>query len=260
MIRGLYTAVSGMITEEAKQNVVTNNLANVTTPGFKSDNLSVKQFDDVLLYNYDKKVGNKNVRHDLGGLSMGSKIDEVNTYFQQGMLEKTDRATDFGIQGKGFFVVEREGQGGNERLYTRNGHFYVNNRGFLVNDSGYNIIGRNNDTGAVEPMRLNTENFTLTKEGNILVDGNNTYTVQVADFQNYNDLRKVGHDAYTGNNPVNSTDYIVKQNTLEKSNVNTTREMIEMMTVMRTFETNQKIIQSIDDTLGKAVNEIGNVR
>lgn len=260
MIRGLYTAVSGMITEEAKQNVVTNNLANVTTPGFKSDNLSVRQFDDVLLYNYDKKIGNKNVRQDLGGLSMGSKIDEINTYFQQGMLEKTDRSTDLAIQGKGFFVVEREGQGGNEKLYTRNGHFYVNNRGFLVNDSGDNVIGRNNTTDVIEPIRLNTEDFTLTKEGNILVNGNATYTIQVADFQNYNDLKKVGHDAYTGANPVNSTDYTLKQNSLEKSNVNTVREMIEMMTVMRTFETNQKVIQSIDETLGKAVNEIGNVR
>ncbi|MBE6065287.1 flagellar basal-body rod protein FlgG [Clostridium cochlearium] len=260
MIRGLYTAVSGMITEEAKQNVITNNLANVTTPGFKSDNLSVKQFDEVLLYNYDKKRGNKNVRQDLGGLSMGSKIDEVNTYFQQGMIEKTERNTDFAIQGRGFFVIERQGQGGNERLYTRNGHFYVNNRGFLVNDSGDNVIGRNNATGAIEPIRLNTENFTLTKEGNILVNGNTAYTVQVADFQNYGDLRKVGQDAYTGNNPIDSTDYIVKQGNLEKSNVNTVREMIEMMTVMRTFETSQKVIQSIDETLGKAVNELGSVR
>lgn len=260
MIRGLYTAVSGMITEEAKQDVVTNNLANVTTPGFKVDNLSVKQFDEVLLHNYDKRVGNKNVRQNIGGLSMGSKIDEVNTYFQQGMLENTDRTTDFAIQGKGFFVVEKANQGNNQRLYTRNGHFYVNNRGFLVNDSGDNLIGRNNATGAIEPIRLTTEDFTLTKEGNILVDGNTAYTVQIADFENYDNLRKVGNDAYTGNNPVNSTNYTVKQGNLEKSNVNTVKEMIEMMTVMRTFETNQKVIQAIDETLEKAVNEIGNVR
>lgn len=260
MIRGLYTAVSGMITEEAKQDVVTNNLANVTTPGFKVDNLCVKQFDEVLLHNYDKMVGNKNVRQNIGGLSMGSKIDEVNTYFQQGMLEKTDRTTDFAIQGKGFFVVEKGEQGNNERLYTRNGHFYVNNRGFLVNDSGDNLMGRNNATGAIEPIRLTTEDFTLTKEGNISVNGNDSYTVEIADFENYGNLRKVGNDSYTGNNPVNATNYTVKQNSLEKSNVNTVKEMIEMMTVMRTFETNQKVIQAIDETLGKAVNEIGNVR
>ena len=79
MIRGLYTSISGMITQEARQDVITNNLANANTVGFKSDNLTVRRFNDVLIQNYDKVVGGKNVRNEIGSLSLGSKIDSVNT-------------------------------------------------------------------------------------------------------------------------------------------------------------------------------------
>lgn len=258
MIRGLYTAVSGMITQEAKQDVVTNNLANVNTVGFKVDNLGVKSFNEVLLSNRDKIVNGKNVKVNLGTINLGSKIDEVATSFTQGTLDKTDKETDFAIEGRGFFTVERNNGVNTERYYTRDGHFHVNSQGFLVNDSGDKVIGINAQTGAEEPVNVNVNslngfNMGIDENGLVKMD------MMLVDFDNYKSLTKIGDNLYstTGQQKVANGD--IKQYSLEKSNVNVTREMIEMMSVMRTFETNQKIIQSLDETLGKAANEIGRV-
>ncbi|KGK86119.1 flagellar hook-basal body complex protein [Clostridium sp. HMP27] len=246
MIRGLYTAVSGMITQEAKQDVVTNNLANVNTVGFKVDNLATKSFNEVLLSNRDKIVNGKNVKVNLGTINFGSKIDEVATSFTQGTLDKTDKETDFAINGRGFFVVERNTGINAERYYTRDGHFHVNSQGFLVNDNGDNVIGINTETGVEGPINTNVSRL-------------DQFNMMLVDFQDYNSLTKIGDNMYSGEGQQIAANGDIKQYSLEKSNVNITREMIEMMTVMRTFETNQKIIQSLDETLGKAANEIGRV-
>ncbi|WP_186429951.1 flagellar hook-basal body complex protein [Clostridium sp. BSD9I1] len=246
MIRGLYTAVSGMITQEAKQDVVTNNLANVNTVGFKVDNLATKSFNEVLLSNRDKIVNGKNVKVNLGTINFGSKIDEVATSFTQGTLDETDKETDFAINGRGFFVVERNNGINAERYYTRDGHFHVNSQGFLVNDNGDNVIGINTGTGQEGPINVNVNRL-------------DKFNMMLVDFQDYNSLTKIGDNMYSGDGQQVAANGDIKQYSLEKSNVNITREMIEMMTVMRTFETNQKIIQSLDETLGKAANEIGRV-
>ncbi|MEW9093630.1 MAG: flagellar hook-basal body complex protein [Clostridiaceae bacterium] len=267
MIRGIYTAVSGMITQEGKQNVITNNLSNVNTVGFKGEELSVKEFDRVLLYNYDKIVNGKNYRQDLGEISLGSKIDDVNTKFTQGSFEKTDKATDFAIEGRGFFTVQRNDGIGNNRYYTRDGSFHINSRGYLVNSSGDNVLGINLETEEIEPIRVNSNNLALDGEGTLNVDGVASYRFYTCDFgqgnnvnEDYKSLEKVGDNLYAGENARETNNTAIKQYNLEKSNVNVIKEMVEMMTVMRNFETNQKVIQSLDETLGKAVNELGSIR
>lgn len=257
MIRGLYTAVSGLITQEAKQQVITGNIANANTTGFKSDNLSIKKFDDVLIQNYDKIVNGKNVRNVIGGLSMGSVIDETNTDFAQGMLQQTDKATDFAIDGRGFFSVLR--QDNNQVYYTRDGKFHVNAKGYLVTDNGDYVLGTNRATGASEPVKVENSKITTDFNNNIYLNGSLTYNFNVVDFDDYTQLKKLGDNLYSGQ-PNNNTDISVKQNMLEKSNVNVINEMINMMTVMRSFESNQKVIQAMDETLGKTVNEVGSVR
>ncbi|WML35423.1 flagellar basal-body rod protein FlgG [Clostridium sp. OS1-26] len=259
MIRGLYTAVSGMITQEAKQDVITSNLGNSTTVGFKQDNLAIRRFDDVLLENYDKVVGGKNVRNEIGTLSLGSKVDSVNTDFTQGMIQDTGKPTDFAIDGKGFFTVQRNDGINNGQYYTRDGHFHVNIKGILVNDSGDAVIGRNLATNQLEPINVGDGKLTSDVYGNISIDGNKMYKLYTVDFNDYNSIKKMGDNLYQGNNAVENN-AVVKQNSLEKSNVNVINEMTNMITTMRSFETNQKIIQSLDETLGKAVNEVGSVR
>ncbi|SHI39417.1 flagellar basal-body rod protein FlgG [Clostridium cavendishii DSM 21758] len=255
MIRGLYTAVSGMITLEAKQDVITNNMANANTNGYKGDDLSIKSFKDVLIENKDKLEGNKNVRNPIGYLSLGARIDETNTDYTQGVLQESEKDTDLAIEGKGFFVIQK----GNQQLYTRDGQFRVNTQGFLVTATGDSVVGKNPQTGADEPIHVGNSKFKVT-DGKVYIDGNATSKIKTVDFDDYKNLKKVGDNMYSGQNPNENAQVNIKQNMTEKSNVNIINEMVNMMTVMRSFETNQKIVQTIDETLGKAANEVGAVR
>jgi flagellar basal-body rod protein FlgG len=264
MIRSLYTSVSGLITQEAKQNVITNNLANVNTVGFKGDTLSVKKFNDVLIQNYDKLVNGKNVQNIIGSISQGSAIDGVNTSFTQGMIESTEKWSDFAIEGRGFFAVQRDNNGLNNTFFSRDGHFHENSQGYLVNDSGDRVLAsainvNGQAVGAPSPIIVNGEELKVQSDGTFNLEGQ-SYKFTTVDFQNYDPLRKIGDNLYQGDNPIQSAEVLVKQNSLEKSNVNVINEMVNMMTTMRTFESNQKVLQSIDETLGKAVNEVGTVR
>lgn len=256
MIRGLYTAVSGMITLEAKQDVVTNNLANANTNGYKSDTLSIKSFKDVLIENKDKVVGNQNVTNSIGKLSLGARIDGTNVNYEQGVLQDTGKETDFGIDGKGFFTVQR----GNETLYTRDGHFRVSGEGYLVTDLGDKVLGKNPNSGQVGPLYVGSGKLSSDINNNLFVDGKNVGSFATADFEDYKSLKKMGDNLYSGENANNNAPIYVKQQVLEKSNVNIINEMVNMMTVMRSFETNQKVVQTIDETLSKAANEVGAVR
>ncbi|WP_291636424.1 flagellar hook-basal body complex protein [Clostridium sp.] len=260
MIRGLYTAVSGLITGEAKQSVVTNNLANANTIGFKSENLSIKKFDDVLIQNYDKIENGQNTRNTIGSLSMGSKIDDLNTYFTQGLVQTTDKPTDFAIEGKGFFTVQRDNGIDNKNYYTRGGNFHVDGQGYLATDSGDKVLGKSKATGQIEPINVSDGKLQVDKSGNITINGQSLYEFNTVDFQDYKSLKKIGDNLFEGANPIETANITVRQNALEQSNVNTASEMINMMTIMRNFESNQKVIQAIDETLGKAVNEVGTVR
>lgn len=264
MIRSLYTAVSGLITQEAKQDVVSNNLANANTVGFKGDNLSVKKFNDVLLENYDKVVNGKHVKNVIGSISMGSEIDGVNTSFSQGMIDNTDKWSDFAIDGRGFFAVSRNLNGNNNTYYSRDGHFHVNSQGTLVTDSGDKVLAMKlsetgQTIGTAAPIQVNDKELKLAADGTFVLNGEK-YKFATADFADYNSLKKLGDNLYSGTNPIQDTQVSVEQNSLEKSNVNIMNEMVNMLTAMRTFESNQKMVQSIDETLGKAVNEVGTVR
>ena len=260
MIRALYTAATGLITGEAKQSVVTNNLANANTNGFKSDNLSIKKFDDVLIQNYDKIVNGGNMKNTIGSLSMGSEIDDLNTYFSQGVLQATDKDTDFAIEGRGFFTVQRNDGISTKNYYTRSGNFHVDGLGYLVTDSGDKVLGKNKATNAAQPIFVGDGKLQADKYGNIMINGKNMYKLNTVDFADYKSLKKVGDNLFEAANPIENPNIIVRQKELEKSNVNVTSEMVNMMTIMRNFESNQKVMQAIDETLGKAVNEVGTVK
>lgn len=255
MIRGLYTAVSGMITLEAKQDVITNNIANANTNGYKVDNLSIKSFKDVLIENKDKVLAGQNVSNSIGRLSLGAAINGTNVDYSQGVLQDTGKDTDFAIEGKGFLVVQRN----NKNYYTRDGHFRINSQGYLVTDIGDQVMGTDS-TGKMGPIFIGNGKLSLDVNNNILVDGKNVSKLATADFNDYNSLKKVGDNLYEGENPDYNGKVYVKQKALEKSNVNIITEMVNMMTVSRSFETNQKMIQTIDETMAKAANEVGAVR
>jgi len=255
MIRSLYTAVSGMITMESKQNTVTNNMANANTTGYKSQNLCTKSFDEVLLQNMDKITNGANKRQELGKLSLGVAIDTVNTKFTQGDFKETGKVGDLAIDGRGFFAVKS----GDQTFYTRDGQFRVNNQGNLANNSGDLLLGINTTTGGMEPINVSSEEFIVDKYNNVYVNGVATHKVAIADFEDYASLKKAGDNYYTGNNPNYIQNATINQRFLEASNVNITNEMVDMLTVMRNFESAQKFVSMIDESMGKAANEVGKV-
>ncbi|WP_066872340.1 flagellar hook-basal body complex protein [Clostridium mediterraneense] len=254
MIRGLYTAVSGMISLEAKQSSITSNLANINTNGYKAEEVNLKSFDEVMIQNRDNK---NNVTKGIGTLSLGVQIDGTSIRKEQGILKATDKTTDFAIDDEGYFIVNR----GNENYYTKNGSFRVSTNGYLVNSSGLNVMGINKRTNNLEPIYVGTDNFVMNDRNELSVNGEEAvYKIATATFDKDEDISKIGENLYSSQNPnLNSVVYIA-QGALEESNVNLVDEMVNMLSVMRAFETNQKIVQSIDETLGKAANEIGSVR
>lgn len=256
MIRSLYTTVSGLISLENKQATITNNMANANNTGFKSQVLSIKSFDEVMLQNMDNKVGNTYQKQRLGKLSLGAEIDTVNTKFTQGTLKSTGKATDMAVDGRGFFTVARD----KKVLYTRDGSFKVGNDGYLMTTSGDKVLGINRITGNMEPLYVGTGDFTIDKLNNVNVKGVSTHSLAMADFDDYSKLSKVGENYFDGTAPKLTNQVFVAQGNLESANVNLANEMVDMITTMRSFETNQKMIQTLDDTLGKAANEIGAVR
>lgn len=256
MIRSLYTAVSGMIAMENKQNTVVNNMANANTTGFKADSLITKSFNEVLLQNKEKLEGKTYVTQELGKVSLGVAMDGISTDFSSGDLKQTQNETDFALNGRGFFAI-RTADG---VKYTRDGQFRVNNQGNLINNNGDLVLGINNRTNTLEPIHIGNSAFILDNNNNIVINGVATQRLAIADFEDYTKLSKVGNNYYQSENPVYINNASVRQGYLETSNVNVMTAMTDMISVMRSFETNQKFVGMLDETLDKAANQIGKVQ
>ncbi|KYH35622.1 flagellar basal-body rod protein FlgG [Clostridium tepidiprofundi DSM 19306] len=260
MIRGIYTAISGLITGEAKQSVINNNIANANTNGFKSETLVTKKFSDVLIKNYDKVIGDKNVKNDIGSLCLGNEIDEVVTNYTRGIIQDTDSDTDFAIDGKGFFSLIRYDGINKKELYTRDGHFHINTQGFLVDDCGDKVIGYDAKNGNEVPIFVGSNHVKLNQAGDIFIGDELKYKFRIVDFKDTKRVKKEGDNYYTCDSVAHIKDANILQKHLERSNVNVTNEMVNMMAVMRGFESNQTVLKTLDETLSKSVNEIGRVR
>lgn len=257
MIRSFYSTVSGLITLQNEQETITNNLANIQNNGFKKSQLTKQSFEDVLISNRQKVSGNDYARNNIGDLNLGVKVNTVKTLHTQGPFKTTESASDFGIDGRGFFVI----RDGNQQMYTRDGNFKVNNAGYLVTNDGYEVLGRNNQTGQIEPIYIGDHKFTLDGDNGLRMEdiGTAPDTLLTADFESYDNLKVVGNNFVTSDNPLYDANVTVRQYVLEKSNVNPTEEFVKLLEVKRQFETNQKFIRMQDETVDKACNQIGRV-
>lgn len=252
MLRGIYSSVSAMINLQSSQTVITNNIANVNTTGYKSETLVSKTFDDVLISNNDKYVNGKGTKQELGVLNPGVKIDEVGTNYNQGTLVETDNETDFALNGKGFFTV-RDTEG--NVYYTRDGGFKVNSDGYLVNSSGYEVLNSNNQS-----IYVGNSKISMDSNNNIILDSGMSHKFNIVDFDDYNSLNKVGQNLYSGDGAKIATNYEVRNKYKESSNVDIIDATSALMSNLRAFEANQKVVQIMDSTLSKIATEIGTVR
>ncbi|MGL5756438.1 MAG: flagellar hook-basal body complex protein [Paraclostridium sp.] len=257
MLRGIYTSVSSMLNLQERQSVLTNNMANLKTNGYKEDKLISKSFDEMTLSNNDNYKNGVPTNQVLGGLSFGTKIDEINTNFKQGTFSQTENNSDFALNGSGFFQV-RDYEG--NIFYSRDGSFKVNSQGYLVTNGGHQVMGINQSTGSTEPINVGNGKMTMTPSNELVIEGGNSYKFSIVDFNDYKKLKKVGDNLYSGNNPINTNNYSIKQGYVEGSNVDYISAMAEGMETIKEFEANQKVIQTIDSTLKQIANEIGSVR
>lgn len=255
MVKGLYTAYTGMINQQNRMDVITNNMANATTTGFKSEGATSKSFSDVYAVKI-KDASEYYVNRRLGTMSMGVEIGETYTDFAQGSFRSTENTYDLALDGEGFFAISFTNKAGvTSTKYSRDGSFTVNTEGYLVTKDGDFVLNRNN-----APIQINVNaSINIDTLGNIFEDGNQVAQINVVDFQDYNYLEKYGENLYDmveGGTMIESTAR-VQQGYLEASNVNIVSEMVDMIAITRAYETNQKVITTIDSTLDKAVNTVG---
>ena len=259
MLKGLYTAYTGMINEQHRMDTMTNNLANASTVGFKKEGATSQSFDDILTVKIkDQSVGLQNVQR-IGTNNPGVKIGENYTDYTQGSFRVTDNTYDLALGGEGFFAIEYTNKAGEtSTMYTRAGQFTLNRDGYLVNENGDYVLGTQN-----QRIRLNTlQDSEISSNGTITQNGVEVARIQVTDFEYYNYLEKFGETYYR---PVEGartvqTGATVNSGYLEMSNVQVVSEMVNLIAITRAYESNQKIIQTYDDTLDVAVNQLGRVQ
>lgn len=256
MLKGLYTAYTGMINEQHRMDTMTNNLANASTVGYKKEGATSQSFDSVLAVKIkDESEGLQTVRR-LGYNNPGVKIGENYTDYSQGSFRVTDNTYDLALAGDGFFVIEFTNKAGEtSTMYTRAGQFTLNREGYLVTQEGDYVMDTQN-----RRIQLNTLiDSKIRDDGTISQNGVDVARIQVADFEDYNYLEKYGETYYR---PVEGATRIqgdaeIKSGYLEMANVQIVSEMVNLISITRAYESNQKIIQTYDSSLEIAVSQLG---
>ncbi len=274
MIRGLYTGASGMMAQQARLDTVSNNLANIDKTGFKKDLTLFKAFPDMLIRRLRESglgvtpAGSYDSMPYVGKLGTGVEVNEVYTDFEQGSLQRTENSFDLALEGQGFMAVRTE----RGDRYTRSGAFTLNQEGILMTHTGYPVLGENG------MIRVQQNNFIVNERGEVIANAaiapgelasmaNNDWSqpvvvdrLRLADFEHIRELKKEGDSLWreteSSGPPLPPENLKVVQGFLEKSNVNMIREMVDMIEVQRSYEANQKAVQTHDAELGRLINEV----
>lgn len=257
MVRGLYTAYTGMINQQKRLDTVTNNLANASTTGFKREGLTSKSFDQMLTVKLND-LSVPYLNEGIGKMSLGVKIGENYTDYSQGSFKETGNTYDLALAGNGFFTISYTDKKGNtSEKYTRDGEFTMDSEGYLRTLEGDYVQGE----GGNIMIPVETSEVSIRDNGDIYADGEYVDSLRIVDFEDYNNIEKFGENLYNAVDGATETESTaaVKQGYLEMSNINVVKEMVEMITISRAYESNQKLIQTEDDMLDKSVNQVGKV-
>lgn len=233
MNKGSYIVLSGATLKHAQMDIISQNLANANTVGYKKDNIS---FHDYL-------VSGNAAAPDTNNLYM-SQMGSFMTDFSGGNIIKTGNTLDVAIDGSGFIALE----GG---LYTRRGDFKKNSEGYLTTYDGIKVMGNSG------PIRLPDGAAEISQTGEITVNGQSVDTIKVVDFKQPDKLSKAGGGNFVTSEKGSQSKSVVKQGYLEASNVDVVKEMVAMIESLREYEMYQKAIQTFDDASAKVNNDIG---
>lgn len=260
MLKSLSTAATGMDAQQTNMDVIANNIANVSTEGFKK---SKAQFED-LMYQTLKEPGSRTGENAISpnGVQVGLGVNTVGVQkdFSVGSPKLTRNPLDLQIDGKGFFTVKLP----DGRLaYSRDGSFKKNANGLIVNKNGYSLVPQ-------VTLPPGTTSVNISSDGQIGVvngvDGAlaNVGQVEISDFVNPGGLRAMGQNLFlateasgtpSSGRPGTQGFGFVQQGRLEMSNVNIVDEMVNMISAQRAYETNSKVVQAADQML-QQINSI----
>lgn len=256
MIRGIYTAASGLLSNLRRQEAVSNNLANLNTTGYKEDASADSSFERVLA----SRVGNAPVpvplafQKRLGTIGTGAYQDDRRPFLRQGNLEQTGESLDVAIVGPGFFATRTtEGQ----TLYTRDGHFTTNDQGAIVTSEGRVVLDGNG-----QPINVGDADPLILRSGEVVVGPDVVGTIGLYDIPADQLVRAEGSAFTTVGTPVLVTagsEPRLEQGSLEQSNIELAAETARLMNASRQFEASQRLFKELSANLEKAVNEVGRV-
>ncbi len=253
MYRGFYLAANGMINQQRIIDIISNNVANVHTAGYKSDTSINTTFDEklILIREKNNKTGNIVYRTQ----------EETRADLSQGSFEYTGRRLDVAIKGNVYFNIQPYSQlyeDDGEVLLTRNGQFNIDNEGFLALGSAGRILG---DDG--EPIQLGTADFAIAEDGTINTDDGRTYRLQLTYVDSAQDVEKKGDNMFinlSGTNDIpEDEDYLIIQGAYERSNVDITDQTIDVLAAQRIFEACSTAMTTIDTINQKAATELARI-
>lgn len=232
---GMVESVEAMLAQTQRLNQVTNNLANVDTTGYKKDNVT---FWEMLYTASDNRQ------------RVGKALRVISDH-QQGTNEMTGNPLDLAINGKGFFKIQTP-QG---VRYTRGGNFQLNNQGQITTPNGQLLLGQGG------PIVVDGTEVVVARDGSVIVDGENVNQLTVVTFTDTNNLEKEGANLFRLKDE-NVQEEIaqnidIQQGFLEGSNVTVVTEMAEMIDLHRAYESQQRVIRTIDDIDDQAIRRVG---
>jgi len=244
MIRGLYTAVSGMVSAMRRMEVATNNLANVQTPGYKQDRTASASFGEQLQFEIGRTLETRGPLA-LATVPLGPQLD-----LSQGPLQATGRALDVALQGPGFLVLDTP----NGPRYTRDGSLTVAADGTLTTSTGGVVLGENGplvlppgDVLAIDP------------DGTLRVDDAVVGRLQLVEFDPAQPFERVGNNELVprgGAAPQPASTTTVLQGYIEQSNVDLTGLLTNTLALQRAYTANQRAVQQQDELMARAATEI----
>jgi flagellar basal-body rod protein FlgG len=256
MIRSLWIAKTGLDAQQTQLDVISNNLANVGTNGFKRARV---EFEDLLYQNLRQAGANSSAQTQLPtGLQIGTGVMPVATprIFTQGNLQQTGNQFDLAINGGGFFQIQMPD---GTTAYTRDGSFHVDAAGAMVNNSGFPVSPAVTIPAAAQSVTIGQDGtVSVTLPGQSAPQ--NVGTIQVANFVNPAGLEARGQNLYSetaasgtpsANTPGTNGLGTLQQGYVETSNVNVVEELVSMIQTQRAYEMNSKSIQTSDQMLSK---------
>lgn len=253
----IYTALSGALANDRRQEVTANNLANVNSGGFRRDvPLFATVYDQVSGNNRPPENSRKIIEHNCFAVHAGNWID-----FQTGAMQDTGNPLDMALDGEGFFVMKRVTDG--KVYYTRDGHFRLNEQREMVAINGDQVMAAGDED---VPLVLAGDNpgalgdLKIGKLGDVMVDGQSVGALRLMTFPDLQGLEKLGDAGFVesaaSGPPELAGQLVVSQGVRERSNVNILEEMVSLIEISRQYEAQQKVIIGLDEINKQAAKGI----